>query len=254
MGTVFRFSIADAVDQDRVKNDVVLASSVLVDADNRFSLYKPDSETSRLNSGDLSWAKASPVQLEVQRLVAGWKDKTGEFFNAVSPSGIYDPSGLVKTWAATNAALFLEANGYRDFTLNAGGDVYLGPKVKTEPLNRVGLSNLKSIAAKDASVNMILDLAGTAYRSVATSGSSERGDHIWGKENSGKSEYLQATVVATDLVTADIWATALISGGAQALARFEKMVSQDQAVAVTTSFDGKISSTAGFARVLAALQ
>jgi thiamine biosynthesis lipoprotein len=126
--------------------------------------------------------------------------------------------------------------------------------VKTEPLNRVGLSNLKSIAEKGASVNMILDLAGTGFRSVATSGSSERGQHIWGKENTGPSEYLQATVVASDLVTADIWATAMISGGASALALFEKTVSQEQAVAVTTSFEGKISSTAGFAKVLAALQ
>jgi len=254
MGTVFQFSIADSVDQDRVKNDVALACSVLVDADQRFSLYKPDSETSRLNSGDLSWGQASPVQLEIQGIVAGWKEKTGGFFDSVSPSGKYDPSGLVKTWAATNAALFLEANGYRDFTLNAGGDVYLGPEVKTEPLNRVGLSNLKSIADKGASVNMILDLAGTGFRSVATSGSAERGEHIWGKENTGPSEYLQATVVATDFVTADIWATALISGGASALALFEKTVSQEQAVAVTTSFEGKISSTAGFAKVLAALQ
>jgi FAD:protein FMN transferase len=254
MGTVFKFSIADDLDLGRIEEDVAIACSILVDADKRFSLYKPESETSRLNTQELLWDKASPVQVEVKTLVGQWKDKTDGFFDAVSPDGIYDPSGLVKTWAAANAALYLEAKGYGDFTLNAGGDVYLGPRVKTHPLSRVGLSNLKSIAEKDASVNMILDLTGSSYRAVATSGSAERGEHIWGKTNHGEAGFLQATVVATDLVTADIWATALISGGNDAFAHFEKMVSPDQAVAVATSFDGRLTTSAGFAQVLASLQ
>ena len=222
MGTFFTFSIADDVEAERTATDVATACTILVDADERFSLYKPESETSRLNSNSLAWPEASPVQIEVQTLVSEWKNKTSGFFDPVSPEGTYDPSGLVKAWAAKNAAVYLEANGYGDFTLNAGGDVYLGPRVKTDPLSRVGLSNLKSIAAKDASVNMILDLSGSPYRAVATSGSSERGEHIWTKDDLNTPKYLQATVVATDLVTADIWATALISGGKQALELFEQ--------------------------------
>ena len=254
MGTFFTFSISDEVGTERVNADVATACTILVDADQRFSLYKADSETSRLNSKELSWEKASPVQVEVQSLVSDWKDKTSGFFDPVSPDGIYDPSGLVKTWAAKNAAMFLEANGYGDFTLNAGGDVYLGPRIETSLFNRVGLSNLKSVAAKDASVNMILDLTGTPYRAVATSGSVERGDHIWSKSKQGEFKYLQATVVASDLVTADIWATALISGGKQALDLFEADINTNDAVAVVTTSDGRISSTRGFAQVLADLQ
>ena len=254
MGTFFTFSIGDDAGAERVSSDVATACSILVDADEKFSLYKPESETSRLNSGDLNWDKASSVQVEVKDLVAEWKNKTAGFFDPVSPTGTYDPSGLVKTWAAKNAAMFLEANGYGDFTLNAGGDVYLGPRIETTLLNRVGLSNLKSVADKDASVNMILDLTGSAYRAVATSGSTERGDHIWSKNSALKSKFLQATVVAKDLVTADIWATALISGGEQALDLFEARFKTSEAVAVVTSKDGRIAATRGFAQVLAALQ
>jgi thiamine biosynthesis lipoprotein len=194
------------------------------------------------------------VQIEVKALVTDWKDKTAGFFDPVSPTGTYDPSGLVKTWAAKNAAMFLEANGYGDFTLNAGGDVYLGPRIATTLLNRVGLSNLKSVADKDASVNMVLDLTGSSFRAVATSGSTERGEHIWTKGNLAKSKFLQATVIAKDLVTADIWATALISGGEQALDLFEARFNASDAVAVVTSRDGRIVTTRGFAQVLAALQ
>jgi thiamine biosynthesis lipoprotein len=254
MGTFFTFSIADDVENSRISNDVARSCTILVDADERFSLYKPASETSRLNSKDLSWEKASPVQVEVQSLVLDWRDKTSGFFDPVSPNGTYDPSGLVKTWAAKNAAMFLEANGYGDFTLNAGGDVYVGPRVQTNLLNRVGLSNLKSVADKDASVNMIIDLTGSPYRAVATSGSSERGEHIWSKGDSVDSTFLQATVVAEDLVTADIWATALISGGKQALDLFEHVFHSRQAVAIVTNKDGRITSTRGFAQVLANLQ
>lgn len=254
MGTFFTFSIADDVGTDRITHDVATACSILVAADERFSLYKPNSETSRLNSKELAWEKASPVQLEVKDLVSQWKDKTTGFFDSVSPNGIYDPSGLVKTWAAKNAAMFLEANGYGDFTLNAGGDVYLGPRIKTSLLNRVGLSNLKSVADKGASVNMILDLTGTPYRAVATSGSAERGDHIWSKGEPGELKFLQATVVAADIVTADIWATALISGGQPALDLFESEFDSYDAIAMITAKDGRISSTRGFAQVLADLQ
>ena len=254
MGTFFTFSIADDIGTDRITHDVATACSILVAADERFSLYKPNSETSRLNSKELSWGDASPVQLEIQSLVTEWKDQTSGFFDPISPNGTYDPSGLVKTWAAKNAAMFLEANGYGDFTLNAGGDVYLGPRIKTSLLNRVGLSNLKSVADKGASVNMILDLTGTPYRAVATSGSAERGDHIWSKDTSAKPKFLQATVVAKDMVTADIWATALISGGEQALDFFESGFSTHDAVAIVIAQDGRISSTRGFAQVLADLQ
>lgn len=253
MGTFFIFKIADETESSRVETDVETACSILIDADNRFSLYKPASELSLLNSGELSWDLASPVQLDVKKQVETWKTATSGFFDPVSPLGVYDPSGLVKTWAASNAAMFLEANGYRYFTLNAGGDVHLGPSVKTEPLSRIGLSNLKPIASEEAAVNMIVDLKGTNYRAVATSGIAERGEHIWRNSSSSTDQFIQATVVAKDLVFADIWATALISGGPEALDHFELTVAPEDAVAITTSNDGHLKSSKGFSSVLANL-
>jgi FAD:protein FMN transferase len=254
MGTVFTFQIGGEHSIGQAASDVEKACSILIDADTRFSLYKPESEISQIASGALSWDSATPVQKDIRSQTKTWMEITEGFFNSTSPEGKYDPSGLVKTWAATNAAMFLEANGYRDFTLNAGGDVYIGPEVKTFPLTRVGLSNLKPINSPGASVNMILDVAGTKYRGIATSGSTERGEHIWlSPETLEIEKFLQVTVVGTDLVTADIWATAIISGGQAAFDLFARKVSSQVAVAVATGHDGRIQSTSGFASILANL-
>lgn len=254
MGTVFTFQIGGEISASQVATDVETACSILVDADNRFSLYKPESEISQIARGEISWDSSSQVQQKIKSQTNAWMEATQGFFNPTSPDGTYDPSGLVKTWAASNAAMYLEANGYRDFTLNAGGDVYIGPEIKTFPLTRVGLSNLKPINSPGASVNMILDVAGTKFRGIATSGSTERGEHIWLSPEAPKSEkFLQVTVVATDLVTADIWATAIISGGQTAFDLFAKKETSNAAVAVATSHDGRIESTSGFASILANL-
>ncbi len=255
MGTTFIFQIADTDDDAKAKEAVKVACSILEDADNTFSLYKPESEVSLLNSGKLDWEDASKTQVDVKQQVTNWTSITEGYFNPVSPEGVYDPSGLVKTWATRNAAIYLEANGYRDFTINAGGDIYLGPQVSTAPLTRVGLSNLKPIASKDAAVNMVLDLKGTDFRAVATSGSAERGEHIWAsKSTSQPREFIQVSVAALDILTADIWATALIAGGLEALDVFESKVDPTVAVAMVTTSNGKIISTPGFSQILADLK
>jgi len=254
MGTVFSFQIADDIDSSRISNDCQTAFEILVDADNRFSLYKEDSEVSRIVSGEISWEEASQTQREVRQICSEWKNTTSGFFDPEPEPGKYDPSGLVKTWATKNAALYLQANGYQDFTINAGGDIYLGPEVKTSPLTRVGLSNFISIGASDASTNLVIELAGSHFFGVATSGSSERGNHIWPSNGATiDDQFLQVTVVASDLVTADIWATALVSGGTAALNLFEEKVLPEKGVAIVTHKNGRMISTPGFSKLLANL-
>jgi thiamine biosynthesis lipoprotein len=101
---------------------------------------------------------------------------------------------------------------------------------------------------------MILDLRSTKFRAVATSGVAERGEHIWRRPSPGADiQVKQATVVATDLITADIWATAIVSGGSSAVEKFESSFDSELAVAVVTYSDGRVVSSPGFAGVLANL-
>ena len=237
MGTGFIFKIVDYQSEQSAEHVCKMAMDIIEDANQRFSTYIETSELNQINRGELKIEQASSIQKEIWQQARDWKEKTAGFFDAESPDGSIDPSGIVKTWAAQNAANFLHANGYREFTLNAGGDVLLSENLSSQLLSRIGLSNLQSISSENAFINMVIDLTDSNLRAVATSGSSERGEHIWRKDTS----FVQATVIASDLVTADVWATALISGGDEALKILPKEI-----VAMVVTNHGEIKTTAGF--------
>ncbi|MFM2023860.1 MAG: hypothetical protein RIR89_1252 [Actinomycetota bacterium] len=248
MGTGFVFQIEDEGSTDSFAKLCNSALEILQDADQRFSLYKDDSEISLLLRHEADWSNASHQQQLVLAEVEDWKTRTQGFFDAREHSADYDPSGYVKAWATQNAANYLLANGVRKFTINAGGDVYLSPDLTSPLLNRVGLSNLKSIADEGSGANLVLDLINTQYRAVATSGISERGEHIWRKDQN--KELVQVSVVGKDLLEADIWATAIISGGMEAWNVFLAKTHQAlTAIAITR--DGQLFSAPGFVQLLA---
>ena len=207
MGTVFRFTF-DKSDQELALSLLPIAHQIVVEADNTFSTYKPESEVSRIRDEKLSLAQASFDVRQIFRDCNIWSVKTEGAFSAVDPSGKWDPSGLVKAWAAQSVMNLFEANGLSNCSLNAGGDVYLGPTASAE-LNRIGIAKPISIATTGLEAGWLLDLSQTQFRAVATSGSAERGDHIWGK----KSGLVQVSVVAEDLIAADVWATSLFAYG-----------------------------------------
>jgi len=62
---------------------------------------------------------------------------------------------------------------------------------------------LKSILTAGAAVNISLDLAGSDFHAVATSGSSEGGEHIWRTDE--QADFLQVSVVGRGLVPAEVW-------------------------------------------------
>ena len=248
MGTVFLFQIQDQRPDLELNQACEVATEILRDADEVFSLYKPDSEISRLVRSEIPWEKASPVQRSVREQVLGWQELTGGYFDPREGLN-YDPSGLVKGWAAQNAAHYLEAHGIVDFTLNAGGDIYLSTALGRSALSRVGLSNLRPIASQEAGVNLILELAGTEFKAVATSGTSERGEHVW--RSAGAARIQQVTVVARDLVSADVWATALLAGGESAWELFLERAQEHRALAIYE--DGSMVSSPGFSQLLASL-
>lgn len=249
MGTVFTFRLASAADESQSRKFCRDAMEILHEADSKFSLYKEGSETSKLNRAELDWNDASQVQIDVKAQCEAWKQRTHGFFDSVSPSGTYDPSGLVKTWAATNAGQFLEANGFQNFTLNAGGDVFMSSQISNSILNRVGISNLKPVSSEHAGVNLVIDLSGSRLRGVATSGNIERGEHIWRKSES-VDKPIQVTVIAENLVSADVWATAIYSGGVDAMNLMEEVEGSGKAVAICFMNSGRVVSTAGFTQVL----
>jgi thiamine biosynthesis lipoprotein len=250
MGTVFVFRGRSPLGEQETQNALARACSILHQADQIFSLYKPESPLSRLARGEASVAALPPVVSEIwdeceriEKLTDGW-------FKAFTPQNTFDPSGLVKTWAAAKAATHLKHVGIEDFTLNAGGDVLLSDGLTVEHDWRIGISKPVSIASQDAGVLAVFDLAGTDYRAVATSGSAERGTHIWNPkfESAQPNELLQVSVFAHDLVTADVWATASFAEGVRSIERLNK---QQGIEALFVLADQSLAATDGLAALFA---
>lgn len=251
MGTVFRFAGNSALPPVETKQLIEQACAILHEADRIFSLYKPESPLSLLAAGKTNLAGCPPVVSEIWDACDQWEKTTNGFFSAMTPQNTFDPSGLVKTWAAQLAADVLLNAGVRDFTLNAGGDIFIADGV-TDAVNwRIGISKTVSIASPEAGVLTVLDLKGTGFNSMATSGSAERGLHIWNPKAPGKEsaqELLQVSVIAKDLVTADVWATAAFAEGIRAVSHLSE-VPDIQALFIFA--DGQITGTPGVIELFA---
>jgi thiamine biosynthesis lipoprotein len=201
MGMPVRVAIRKGVAATDAVEDV-FAWLRFVDA--TFSTYRRNSEISRLNRGELTPRNAHPVVREVLERCEAARAETGGYFDARAPlRGPIDPSGLVKGWAVDRAAELLEAAGASVFCIDAGGDLRLrgGPW-------RVGIRHPR----RRRRLAAVLELSDAA---VATSGTYERGQHIFdprtGRPPRG---LLSVTVVGSELASTDAYATAAFAMGA----------------------------------------
>lgn len=248
MGTVFRF-----VGRTNINVSVGLteACAILHEADAVFSLYKSESPLSQLARGEISVAGCPEVVEQIWNLCEKWNVATEGWFNAFTFEHTFDPSGLVKTWAAEKAAQHLEGLGVVDFAMNAGGDVRLSKNIESGFARRIGISKPITIASPDAGVLTVVDLNDTHFKAVASSGTAERGEHIWDpKANTWANQLTQVTVVAKDLVTADVWATAIFAAGDQGLALAQKHCVEHSFEALIVNGSSELSSTKGFEKLL----
>ncbi|MFM6978064.1 MAG: FAD:protein FMN transferase [Micrococcales bacterium] len=247
MGTGFRFQGRyDVADFNR---SIAEACEILHEADRIFSLYKPKSPLSQLAAGKTSVAKCPPEVSQVWDECEHWQRITDGWFSPFTAEHTFDPSGLVKTWAARRAAESLISSGISDFTLNAGGDVLIADGATGELDWRIAVSKPVSIADPEAGALAVVDLTGTAFRAMATSGSVERGSHIWNpkSDTDPAKAMMQISVLAKDLVEADIWATAAFAEGPNSLARIDA-IPDLEAMAILA--DGQIAATPGFMKLV----
>jgi thiamine biosynthesis lipoprotein len=209
MGIPMSVDVRDAPDEDVERAAVREAFDRMHDADRRFSRYQPDSEVSRY---DRDGGAASADLREVLDIAAHYGEVSGGAFDVRRPDGSLDTDGVVKGWAAQRAADVLVAAGLRTFCLNAGGDVV----VRGEPEPGRGWN----VGVRDPSdPQSFLTVREVRDGAVATSGTYERGDHVWdGRTGHVATGLRAATVVAADLTTADVLATCVLALGPDGIA------------------------------------
>lgn len=180
--------------------------AVFADYESRYSLYRPESELARVASGELRLPDASAELIGTYERAVMWRDRTDGAFTPHRPDGVLDLNGIVKAEAIERAGALLDAAGCPDWTINVGGDIL------TRSSERIGIVDPHHRDALLCSVEMR-----GGRRALATSGSAERGDHIWLGGSLAPAHFAQVTVLADDIVTADVLATAIVAGGPSAM-------------------------------------
>lgn len=209
--------------------------SVFAGYDHRYSLYDPSSVLSRVAAGTLRLGDTPTAVREVYALALDWRERTGGAFTPHRPDGVVDLSGVVKALAIRDAGAVLDA-ACSDWMISAGGDVLARGHHRGEEPWAVGVVDP---AHRDTVVGVVRLEA--PRRAVATSGTAERGEHIWRRTTP---MFVQATVIADDIVTADVLATAVVAGDQDDLRR----LTSDGAVDVLAfGADGTVWATPGAA-------
>ncbi len=201
--------------------------------DARFSVFKHDSEISRINRGELEIADSSDDMREVLGLCADTTRQTDGFFDIRRADGTVDPSGIVKGWAIHRAACLLEDLGCAVFSVDAGGDMELRGRTWD-----IGIRN----PFKNGEIVKTTHLRDCG---IATSGNYIRGDHIYDPHARGKviDDIVSLTVIGPNVYEADRFATAAFAMGRAGIGFIERtsglegyMIDADGIATMTTGF------------------
>jgi thiamine biosynthesis lipoprotein len=238
MGTMVSLDTADsAVSADLMAKVEAEFSAI----DETFSLYRPDSELSRVASGQLALT-ASSAELRAQYAEALlWRNSTNGAFSPHRPDGVIDLNGIVKAIAIDRAGAVLDRAGIPRWCLDVGGDILV-----RDPASAPWLLGIADPDARQALLCAVT--VSGQRRALATSGSAERGDHIWSNVNAEAPAFRQVTVMAEDIVTADVLATAIVAGGRPALDDFTARFRID---VLTLDAAGELAATPGLVAALA---
>jgi len=182
--------------------------------DRDFSTYKSDSQISKIRRGELQIEDASEYVRQVWALCEFCREITFGAFDPWKAEGGFDPSGLVKGWAAEVGAQMLVEAGAENVLINASGDIVL----RGGQPNDAGVTKPWNIGiASPDDVENFVKIFDVVDGSVATSGNYEKGAHIVDPHTGLIAIGARsASVIGPDGAICDALATALMVDGVDA--------------------------------------
>lgn len=238
MGTVVSLRLPDAsASADQRYAAARAVQERFAEFDERFSLYRQDSEASLIARGELALPGASESMREAYAEALGWRDATHGVFTPHRPDGVIDLSGTVKAAAIREGARELRSLGFDVFSINAGGDI-LTSGTPSEGAWVTGIIN----PLLPGEVLSVVSLT-PEFPALASSGVAERGEHIWRRPDTD-TRFVQASVAAADIMTADVLATTIIAGGHDAL---DAVTARGDVAVLAVLADGSLLGNDAFA-------
>lgn len=209
MGTTASVHVNDDIDEAVFGQCISIVRNELNHWESVFSVFRPESEISRINDGSLHLLDASPEVIEVLDSCTWLEQASRGAFSIRRSTGstLINPSGFVKGWAGERAARLLREQGLSHVYVGIGGDfMAFGGFTDDEPWH-IGISDPRDAERLVGTVD-IVDGA------VATSGTAERGRHIWDPRTGGPAEhFMSVTVSGPSLTWADAFATTVFVMG-----------------------------------------
>jgi thiamine biosynthesis lipoprotein len=229
-------------DTGAAERDIETLFQYFEGVDRRFSPYKPDSEISRLNRGEIAPGDVSDEMKEILVLADRTKKESRGYFDIRRPDGTLDPCGIVKGWAIRGAARLLAGMGHENFFVDAGGDIQAAGCNEEGGDWRVGI---RSPFNDD-----IVKILTPGPCGVATSGTYLQGAHIYDphRGQAADSDVVSLTVIGPDVLEADRFATAAFAMGRDGILFIERLASFE---AYEIDSAGMARMTSGLARYAA---
>jgi len=182
-----------------------------------FNIFNKTSEISQINSGEIPKIKWSSEINEVIALCEKTKRETYGYFDHERNNRI-DPLGIVKGWAIKKGSDHLLNKGYKNFYIDAGGDIQVSGHNNKGKLWTVGVRN--PFNRFETVKTLLLTNSG-----IATSGTYIRGNHIYNPFHIEKpiTDVVSLTVLGKNVYEADRFATAAFAMGKQGIYFIEKV-------------------------------
>ena len=197
----------DVTSEVNVEPAITQINQYVKKVDELFSTYKESSIISQLRRGEIEIEHCPPEVIEVWNLCVFVKELTEGAFDPWAVTVGFDPSGLVKGWAADNCAEIFLAAGADHVQVNAAGDLALRGGFTPERPWSIGVVNPDNRLE-------ILQTFEIQDGAIATSGTYERGAHI-NDPHTGMIAIgaKSATVIGPNGAITDALATALMVAG-----------------------------------------
>lgn len=215
----------------------------LISVDERFSTYKKNSEITLYNEGEIAKKDLSEDMKKILELSDQTKTETDGYFDILH-NGKIDPSGLVKGWAIYNASLILKKKGYKNFYVEIAGDIEVSGLNSNGEKWAIGIRNPFE---KKENVKIVY----LKNKGIATSGTYERGEHIYNPKDKSKSDLASITVIGPNIYEADRFATAAFAMGNDGIYFIEQlpdfegyMINKNGIATLTSNFNQYINNYA----------
>ena len=212
----------NVVDSNVTSSDIQKIYDYFNYVEEKFSLFKDTSEITKINEGKIKPGDYSDDMKYIFKASEETRMLSNGYFDIKKSNGKYDTSGLVKGWAIYNAAELLKKAGFKNYSVEAGGDIQVRGKNSKGESWSVGIrdpfdkTNKKIIKVVYLKKN----------QGIATSGTYLRGQHIYNphdNENKPITDIISLTVIGENIYEADRFATAAFAMGKKGISFIENM-------------------------------